>query len=119
MRSKISQKGIDLNTACLVCCRYDEDGAHCFLKCKEVRRIWGVVGLEQHRMKLASLESSEEFVTEVLKLRNDICVTICVLIWRLWEVRNKVNAGELMPTCQATVQYVMNTTHAILQEEHS
>jgi hypothetical protein len=24
-----------------------------------------------------------------------------------------------MPTCQATVQYVMNTTHAILQEEHS
>jgi ribonuclease HI len=39
---------------------------------------------------------------------------VIVLLWRWWSVRNKVNASELMPSCQETVASVLHTCQDIL-----
>jgi hypothetical protein len=36
-----------------MCSRFDEDGAHLPLKCKETRRVWHELNLEPVRCKLA------------------------------------------------------------------
>jgi hypothetical protein len=40
-RLNIKRRGVkDVDTKCPVCQRLDEDGGHCFLKCKMVKRAW-------------------------------------------------------------------------------
>jgi len=34
----IACRGMDIDTRCPMCRRYDEDGGHCFLRCKKVRK---------------------------------------------------------------------------------
>jgi hypothetical protein len=113
----ISRKSIRLDTKCPVCFRFDEDGAHCFLKCKAVRQCWRELGIETFRVQLLLSTTAEEFVMEVLKLRTDICIRVIVLLWRWWDVRNKMNAGELMPSCQETVWSVMSMVQDILKND--
>ena len=96
-KMNIKSKKISLDTRCPVCLRYDEDGAHCFFKCKEVRKVWREMGLETLTQKLTNCLSATEVIVEILRQRKDICVAVFVLIWKWWSVRNKVNAGELMP----------------------
>lgn len=108
LKMNIKAKGIALDAACL-CSRFDEDGAHCFVKCKEFWRRWRELGLEDVRLQLAMLDRAEEFVTTILQLKPDICIMVCVLLWRWWEIRNKVNAGELMQSSPAIVVSVINT----------
>ena len=33
VRQELSRRGMDLDTRCVMCSRYDEDGAHLFFKC--------------------------------------------------------------------------------------
>jgi hypothetical protein len=40
MKLNIKRCGIDLDTRCPICWRLDEDGGHCFLKCKAARACW-------------------------------------------------------------------------------
>ena len=40
LRMKLKNRGMDIDTRCPVCFRYDEDGCHCFLKCKKVKQLW-------------------------------------------------------------------------------
>ena len=49
-----------------------------------------------------------------MKLRADVCLLVIVLLWRWWDVRNKVNAGELMPACQETVRAVIGMVHVLV-----
>jgi hypothetical protein len=112
-KQNISRKGIRLDTRCPVCFRFDEDGAHCLLKCKVVRQCWRELGLEFFRSKLLQTSTAEEFVSEVMKMRSDTCISVSVLLWRWWDVRNKVNAGELMPACQEIVKSVISMVHDI------
>lgn len=51
---------------------------------------------------------------KVLRLKLDIRLRIVVLLWKWCDVRSKVNAGELMPTCQETVRAVNMMVHDIL-----
>ena len=44
----IKRRHIDLDTRCPVCWRLDEDGGHCFLKCKIVRQCWRELQLEEN-----------------------------------------------------------------------
>ena len=116
-KMNIKHRGVDLDTRCPVCLRLDEDGAHCFLKCKEVRKCWRQVGLEAIRRQLLQTPSAESFVAEIQKLRKDTCITVCVLLWRWWEVRNKVNLGEMMTSVQATTHSIMCTAMDLLNGE--
>lgn len=54
----IKRRHIDLDTRCPVCWRLDEDGGHCFLKCKIVRQCWREVQLEEVRCLLLQLQKS-------------------------------------------------------------
>lgn len=73
------------------------------MKCKSVRQCWRELALESFKLHLLQSRSTEEFVLHILQLRPDVCLMVVVLLWRWWDVRNKVNAGELMQTCQGTV----------------
>jgi hypothetical protein len=115
-KMNIKSKKISLDTRCPVCLRYDEDGAHCFFKCKEVRKVWRELGMEDLRLKLANLLSAMEVVAEILRQRKDMCVAVFVLIWKWWSVRNKVNKGELMPSAQTTTSAIQDMVQNILKE---
>jgi hypothetical protein len=91
-----------------VCKRLDEDGAHCFLKCKYVKKCWEELGLEQVRSELAVLKSAKEMVAKILNMPEMLCSKILTLLWKWWSVRNAVNAGDkqLTPTViAASVRY--------------
>jgi ribonuclease HI len=101
MKLNIKRRNIKLDTACPVCKRFDEDGAHCFLKCKRARHCWRELQLESVRGMLLDIQSSEEFVAAILALNSEHVV----LLWKLWDARNrnKDNAGESSLTCSDVV----------------
>jgi len=103
MKMNIKQRHIELDTRCPICLRLDEDGGHCFLKCKHVRRCWRELQLDTVRCLLLNAQTSMEFVRCILGLKNDQCLRTCIFLWKWWDVRNKANAGEQMPTCQEVV----------------
>jgi hypothetical protein len=107
LKQNIGRRGIRLDTRCPVCFRFDEDGGHCFIKCKAIRQCWRELGIEHIRLQLLHTNTAEEFISEVMKLRTDVGLILIVLLWHWWDVRNKVNAGELMPACQEMVRAVV------------
>jgi hypothetical protein len=68
------------NTRCPVCFCFDEDGAHCFLKCKAMRQYWRELGLKFLIYELLQMSTAEEFVSEIMKMRSDICISVSVLL---------------------------------------
>lgn len=94
MKMNIKRRHIDLDTRCPVCMRFDEDGGHCFLKCKQVRHCWMELQLEGIRRSLLGAQTSLEFIRSILGFKTDQCLRICILLWKWWDTRNKVNAGE-------------------------
>ena len=72
LKQNISRRGIRLDTRYPVCFHFDEDGGHCFLKCKAIRQCWRELGIEKFRLQFVQTRTAEEFVTEVLKLRTDV-----------------------------------------------
>ena len=113
----IKRRGIFLDTKCPVCARFDEDGAHCFLKCKAVRQCWRELGMESFRTQILTAPTAEECIMEVMKLENHARIMVAVLLCRWWDVRNKVNVGELMPSSQETVWAVVSLAQDILKDE--
>jgi hypothetical protein len=61
-----------IDTGCVICGRYDEDGAHLFFKCKYVRHIWAELQLKGVRRDLFELLSAREVLEAILKLKPDI-----------------------------------------------
>jgi hypothetical protein len=109
MKLNIKRCGIKLDTRCPVCWRLAEDGGHCFLKCKNVRACWRELQLENVRLQLLEARTAIEFVKMVLNLEMDICLKVVVLLWKIWDARNKTNAGENALTnqevCGAVLAY--------------
>ena len=102
------------------CIRFDEDGGHCFLKCKPANECWRRLQLEHVRQSLLDASSAKEFVKMVLKLDQQIACTVSVLLWKMWDARNKVNAGDpplsTQIICQITLEVAglvqkQGTTH--------
>jgi hypothetical protein len=40
LKLNIKRRGIECDTICVCCHRLDEDGAHLFFKCKQVKSLW-------------------------------------------------------------------------------
>ena len=74
--------------------RLDEDGGHCFLKCKFVKHGWLDLQLEPVHQKLLPKASAWEVIQKILNLKEDECLKTTILLWRWWDVRNKLNKGE-------------------------
>ncbi|GJN28806.1 hypothetical protein PR202_gb16973 [Eleusine coracana subsp. coracana] len=99
----IRRRGMDPDTRCPVCLRLDEDGGHCFLKCKYVKKCWQGMQLEQTRLHLVSLASAKDIVHFILKQEKEMKITILCLLWTWWDTRNKVNAGEPMRSVEEVI----------------
>lgn len=67
----ISRRGVKLDTRCPVCYRFDEDGAHCFMKCKAVRQCWRELAIDDIQLRLLKEHSAQEFINAILNLRSD------------------------------------------------
>jgi len=93
-KMNIQRRGVQLDTRCPVCHWLDEDGGHCFLKCKLVKRCWSTLSLEPVRQQLLSKQSAWEVVTEILSLKGEIRTKTVLFLWKWWTERNKINKGE-------------------------
>ena len=71
LRSLIHRKGIDIDTRCPVCWRFDEDGGHCFLKCKFVKKCWTAMSVEHIRVHLLELNSAKLVTRYILSLEHE------------------------------------------------
>jgi hypothetical protein len=85
----IERRGILCDTLCVCCKRLDEDGAHLFLKCKEMRGLWKSIGMEELCDRMSTYENAQALVQEILLLNDEKKVLILCLLWRWWLQRNK------------------------------
>ena len=58
LRMNIARRGMDIDTRCPMCGLLDEDGGHCFLKCKQVKRCWQNLNSEDMRLQLLIVHSA-------------------------------------------------------------
>lgn len=72
----------------------DEDGAHLFFHCKEVKTIWKELGLDNERTKLGACPNARAVVQELLGLNSERSILCATLLWQWWSRRNKINAKE-------------------------
>jgi hypothetical protein len=98
VRMKLKRRGMDVDTRCPVCYRFDEDGGHCFLKCKPVRKLWCLTQLEHIRSKLVGCNDPLSIFEEIFRLTEEECVKVCTLFWLWWRERNKANVGDAIRT---------------------
>jgi hypothetical protein len=79
---------MDLDTRCCMCNRFDEDGAHVLLKCKEARKVWQELNLEAVRCKLSEVRSAIEMMEMILALEAKTKLMVITLLWLWWGERN-------------------------------
>lgn len=108
LRTKISRKGMDIDTRCPVCLRLDEDGGHCFLKCKMVKKCWIAMFIEHIRIDLLESNSAKNMVVNILSLEQETKMKVICLLWAWWEACNKANAGEQLWSIEEVVHRAMS-----------
>ena len=108
---------MQLDTRCLVCHRLDEDGGHCFLKCKLVKRCWSTLSLEPVRQQLLSKQSAWEVVTEILSLKEEVRTKTVLFLWKWWTERNKINKGEKGQGADGVAADVLNLLNDLSKSE--
>lgn len=101
LRMNIKRRAMDIDTRCAVCCRLDEDGGDCFLKCKMVKKVWRYMILEDTRIQLLSLNNAEEVVNCILSMEEKRKLSVIGFLWAWWNARNKCNAGEQLKRVEA------------------
>jgi hypothetical protein len=94
LKRNLQRRGIDRDTRCVFCRRLDEDGAHLFLKCKEMIAVWKELGLEDIRQRMCSYQHAGAMLEEIMKLDKKKQISVCCLLWRWWTRRNKINHHE-------------------------
>ncbi|RLM52740.1 hypothetical protein C2845_PMPSC048693 [Panicum miliaceum] len=108
---------MDTDTRCPMCWRLDEDGGHSFLKCKQVRKCWRQLNLEEVRVHLLSLASAKEVVQAILNLNRDKQRSVISLLWAWWTGRNKANAGEPGSSVEEIVSKATVFSSEIFQQQ--
>jgi hypothetical protein len=59
----------------------NEDGGHCFLKCKQVKKCWQELQMEAIRIQLLSLKSAREVVQHILQMKQDERHIVISFLW--------------------------------------
>jgi hypothetical protein len=105
LQMNIKTRGMDIDTRCPACWRLNEDGGHCFLRCKFAVHCWRKALLEDVQFLLLQKALAYEVVTTILSLNDDTCIKAASLMHALWEARNKANAGEGVRQTSQVVQH--------------
>lgn len=83
-----------LDTRCVVCNRFDEDGANFFFKCKTMERVWDHLALGRERALLVSKASDREVIEAIMAMKEEQKAMCCIALWMFWAERNKIREGE-------------------------
>lgn len=83
-----------LDTRCPICQRFDEDGAHLFLKCKLMENVCCHLGLTRERYILLAQPSARDVIEAVMKMKVELKLMCCFALWLCWADRNRVREGE-------------------------
>lgn len=95
LRKELVRRGMELDTKCVMCNRLDEDGAHLFFNRKWAVKVWGAMGMEQHRCVLEKKSSASEAMKYyILALEEREQMVIVTFLWMWWLERNRVREGE-------------------------
>lgn len=94
-----------------MCGRINEDGAHLFIRCKEVRKVWRGLELETEWLMLAECEDQKVFLHEILNLAMPKKMIVISLLWTWWLACNKVNAGEKKLNIPEVISQVRRTAN--------
>jgi hypothetical protein len=81
VKRNVAQIGIECDTLCVCCKRLDEDGAHLFLKCSEVTKVWEELGLERIHQCMCQSRDAKEFVKQIVNLGEKDSTLVCCLLW--------------------------------------
>ncbi|GJN00674.1 hypothetical protein PR202_ga17870 [Eleusine coracana subsp. coracana] len=119
LRKNIERRGMEIDTLCPMCHRLDEDGGHCFLKCKMVKKCWQQMNMEGIRLELLKLSSATEVVQTILDLEEKSRLQTITLLWAWWDSRNKTNAGEKMRMTQEVIYMAMNAVSDVSIMKHT
>jgi hypothetical protein len=115
LRINIKRRGIECDTRCVCCKRLDENGAHLFLKCKEVNFFWRNLQLEEIRDQMCTCRDAKSVVQKVLEQDEEKSTLICCMLWSWWWRRNKINAGETAGTVDNLVYQIKHLVNDSLQ----
>lgn len=94
MYMNIERKDVELDTRCVVCGAYFEDGGHLFFKCKWVKRLWRALSMDDIRIQLSQLTSPKDVILAILQLPEEKKLVIIACLWQWWCERNRGNHGE-------------------------
>ncbi|XP_073360407.1 uncharacterized protein [Aegilops tauschii subsp. strangulata] len=117
VKSNISHKGIECDTLCLCCRRLDEDGCHLFIRCKEVKKLWREMQLEDVRLRLCACANARQVVQQIITLREQDEVLVACMLWKWWNQRNKLNKGEKICPVENTAAQVRSWALEHLQRK--
>jgi hypothetical protein len=76
----IKRRRMECDTKCVCCQRLDEDGAHLFLRCKEVKETWNEFKMEEDRLVLCACPDAKEVVNQILNMGEEKGVLIACLL---------------------------------------
>jgi hypothetical protein len=77
-------------TRCPVCNHLGEDGGHLFFKCRLAKQLWRLLGPEDKRNILASIQTSLDAVEVILKAREQKKMLMIIALWFTWSERNAI-----------------------------
>uniref|UniRef100_A0ACD5Z2Z1 Uncharacterized protein n=1 Tax=Avena sativa TaxID=4498 RepID=A0ACD5Z2Z1_AVESA len=80
------------------------NGVHLFLKCKEVKKVWRLIGLEEVCERMCGFTAADSVVQEILELKEADKILVCCTLWRWWLGRNKLNAEGQALSVEAVVK---------------
>ena len=110
---------MDIDTRCPVCWGLDEDGRHCFLKCKFVKQCWRALNLEDARqvLGLGGPSSAKQITEHVLSMPEEKKLLIIIgLLWAWWDARNKANARNQR---RSTEEVIFKARSILLHEKEA
>ena len=73
----LRRRGMDIDTRCVICQRFNEDGAHLFFKCKLMQKVWCLFGLNRVCEMLATKQSTRDVIEAVLAMKEDQKLKCC------------------------------------------
>lgn len=115
----MQKRGFKLeSTKCLFCGRVDEDGAHLFIKCKAVKKVWRELALEEEKNGAGNYLVCTCYDGLSMGLAETKRMHILTFWWLWWSARNKLRKGELVASAdelaRRTRSYVLDYMQAFL-----
>nr|AAM18736.1 putative reverse transcriptase [Oryza sativa Japonica Group] len=89
LRANLHHRGMDVDTRCVMCGRYNEDAGHLFFKCKPVKKVWQALNLEELRSMLEQQTSGKNVLQSIYCRPENERTSAIVCLWQWWKERNE------------------------------